>query len=310
VTSPFRARRIRRDDEIVALLDGHEPRSTRALGEILDRGVRSRTCRAWIVDDGDRRPAAAVVLVRATFDRWVATVLLLDHGAADEVARLVDRSAAWSVVGAAPDIAPLVPLLRRRRFVDVRPWVVTEYPVTVTDASHDSSRIAVGADLDALVELYSEFELFGGMTSWQLRPVLRHLLSRHYIVVIERPGDPTRFAGAAAIRTRSRRYAVLDLLTVMPENRGAGLSWVLVAHAQTIANTLGLAGVAALGGTNPMNLDGHLDDDAFVAVRLAAPRRFRGQGRLRTLYGRVRPLSPRPPLWFREPGEPTVHTAD
>ena len=107
-----------------------------------------------------------------------------------------------------------------------------------------------------------------------------------------------------AITTRARRYAVLDLLTVVPEHRGAGRSWALVAHAQAIGNALGLAGVAAMAGTNPMNLEDHLGDDTYVAVRLVAPRRFRGQGRLRKLYGRVQPLSPRTPIWFREPGEP------
>jgi N-acetylglutamate synthase-like GNAT family acetyltransferase len=310
VTSPYRTRRVRRDSEVVALLEGHEPRATRALSEVLDRGVRSRTCRAWIVDDVDGRPASAVVLVRPTFDRWFATVLLLDDGAATDVARLVDRSPAWSVIGAAPDIAPLVPLLRRRSFVNVRPWVVTAYPVTVTDVPHESTRIAGRADLDALVELYSTFEFVGGMTTWQLRPLLRHVLDRHYIVVTEWPGDATRLAGAAAITARARRYAVLELLTVVPEHRGSGGSWALVAHAQAIGNALGLAGAAALAGTNPMNFDDHVDDDSYLAVHLVAPRRFRGQGRLRKLYGRVQPLSPRTPIWFRLQGEPSAHDGD
>ena len=85
---------------------------------------------------------------------------------------------------------------------------------------------------------------------------------------------------------------MLDLLTVVPEHRGAGRSWALVAHAQAIGNALGLAGVAAVAGTNPMNLEDHLDDDTYVAVRLVEPRRFRGQGRLRKLYGRLQPLQP------------------
>ncbi len=310
MTGPYRTRRIRRDSELVELLEDHEPRSTRALSEVLDRGVRSHTCRAWIVDDGDRRPAAAVVLVRPTFDRWFATVLLLDVGAAADVARLVDHGPAWSVVGAAPDIAPLVPLLRRRSFVDVRPWVVTAYPVTVTDVTHDSTRIAVRTDLDALVELYSTFEFSGGLTTWQLRSRLRHILDRHYIVVTEWPGDATRLAGAAAVTARARRYAVLELLTVVPEHRGGGRSWALVAHAQAIGNALGYAGVAAMAGTNPMNLEDHLGDDTYVAVRLVEPRRFRGQGRLRKLYGRWQPLNPRAATWFRQPGDPPAISGD
>ena len=200
------------------------------MGEVLDRGVRSRTCRAWIVEDDERRPTAAVIVVRPTFDRWYAMVLLLDQRAATEVSALVDRSPAWSVNGAAPDIAPLIPLLQRRRFVDVRPWVVTAYPIEVTEVPDDVTRLASRADLDALVELYSTFEFVGGLTTWQLRTMLRHLLDRHYVIVVEWPGDDARFAGAVAITTRTRQYGVLDLLTVVPDHRGAGWSWALVAH--------------------------------------------------------------------------------
>jgi N-acetylglutamate synthase-like GNAT family acetyltransferase len=301
VSGAYSTRRIRRDDDVVALLERNEPRATQALGEVLDRGLRSRTCRAWIVEDGARRPAAAVVVARPTFDRWYAMVLLLDERAAAEVASLVDRSPAWSVNGAAPDIAPLVPLLKRQRSVDVRPWVVTAYPVEVTQVPDDSTRLATKADLDALVELYSTFEFVGGLTAWQLRAMLRHVLDRHYIIVIGWPGDEARLAGALAITTRTRRYGVLDLLTVVPDHRGAGWSWALVAHAQSIGNELGLAGVAALAGSNPMDLKDHLRDDTYVAVELVPPRRFRGQGRLRKLYHHWQPLQPRATVWFHEP---------
>jgi N-acetylglutamate synthase-like GNAT family acetyltransferase len=299
----YSIRRARREDEVVALLERHEPRSSPTLGEVLDRGLRSRTCRVWIVDDGDRRPAAVVALLHQTFDRWHATVLLLDECAAADVAALVDHTPAWSVNGAAQDIAPLVPLLRRKQSVDVRPWVVTECPVEITDAPDDTTRFASRADLGALVELYSTFEFVGGLTAWQLRPILRHALDRHYIVVAEWPGDSSRLAGALVVTTRTRRYGVVDLLTVVPDHRGAGWSWALVARAQSIGNAFGLRGVAALVDSNPMNLDDHLRDDVYVAVDLAPPRRFRGQARLRRFYGRFQPLHPREPIWFREPSD-------
>ncbi|HEX4980737.1 MAG TPA: hypothetical protein VFV63_03525 [Ilumatobacteraceae bacterium] len=305
MSSAYSTRRVRRHDELVALLELHEPRSSHALGEVLDRGLPSRSCRAWIVEDTERHPAAAVVLVRPTFDRWHAMVLLLDQRAAADVAAIVDRSPAWSVTGVATDIAPVVPLLRRRSFVDVRPWVVTAYPNDVTDVADDSTRLANPSDLDALVELYSTFEFVAGLTAWQLRSMLRHMLDRHYIIVVEQPGGEGVLVGALAVMTRTRRYGTLGLLTVVPEHRGAGWSWALVARAQAIGNALGLAGIAALAGSNPMDLEDHLGDDAYVAVHLVAPRRFRGQGRLRDLYGRVQPLHPREPIWFREPGEPT-----
>ena len=220
---------------------------------------------------------------------------------------VVDRSPAWSVIGPAPDIAPLIPLLERQRFVDVRPWVVTAYPIVVTEVGDDITRLASSADLDALVELYSTFEFVGGLTAWQLRTMLRHLLDRHYVIVVDWPGDDSRLAGAVAITTRTRHYGVLDLLTVVPDHRGAGWSWALVAHAQSIGNALGIAGIAALAGSNPMDLDAHVRDDQYVAVELVPRRRFRGQGRLRGLYGRWQPLQPRSPIWFREPGDRSRH---
>jgi N-acetylglutamate synthase-like GNAT family acetyltransferase len=297
----YSIRKPRRDDEVIALLEQYEPRSSPALGEVLDRGLQSRTCRAWIVDDTDRHPAAVVVLVRPTFDRWHATVLLLDERAAPDVAALVDRSRAWSVNGAATDIAPLIPRLRRKHSVDVRPWVVTTCPVEITEVPDDTTRFASRADLDALVELYSTFEFVGGLTAWQLRSMLRHVLDRHYIVVADWPGDSSRIAGALVVTTRTHRYGVVDLLTVVPDHRGAGWSWALVSRAQSIGNAFGLSGLAALVGSNPMNLDVHMGDDVYVAVDLVAPRQFRGQGRLRRLYGRIQPLYARDPVWFREP---------
>ena len=244
-----------------------------------------------------------MVVVRPTFDRWHAMVLLLDEGAATDVAAIVDRSPAWSVNGAAPDIAPLIPLLRRRRSVDVRPWVVTAYPVEITDVPDDSTRLAGGADLDALVELYSAFEFVGGLTAWQLRAMLRHVLDRHYI---DRRGPAGR---RRQVRRRSGDHGTdASLRRGRSAHRAPGPSRCRLVvgprrRAQSIGNALGLAGIAALAGSNPLDLDVHLRDDQYVAVELVPRQRFRGQGRLRQLYGRWQPLRPRAPTWLREPGD-------
>jgi hypothetical protein len=288
-------RPVRHASDVVDVLTRYEPRSTQALGEILDRGLPSRTCRAWTVGGSAPagEPAAVVVEARATFDRWHAMVLLLEPSAAAAAAQLVDRGRSWTVHGAATDIGPLVPLLGRRRAVHVRPWVVTSVPNDVTTAPDDGTRIATLADLEALVELYSGFEFAGTLTRWQLRPMLRHVLDHHYILVVDDPRQPGQLCAALAITTRARRYGVIDLLTVVPDQRRSGWSWALIARAQEIGNGLGQAGVAALADSNPLDLDEHLGDDHYVAVDLAPPRRFRGHGRLRALYGRIQPLSPR-----------------
>ena len=234
---------------------------------------RSRTCRAWIVDDGDRRPAAAVVLVRPTFDRWYATVLLLDERAAADVAAIVDRSPAWSVNGAATDIAPLLPFLRRKQSVDVRPWVVTAIcPVELTDVPDDTTRLrepgrprrARRAVLDVRVRRRSDGVAVAVDAAPRARPALHH---RRRAGRATRPGSPVHWRRP----TRTRRYGVLDLLTVVPDHRGAGWSWALVARAQTIGNALGLAEAwRPWSGSNPMNFDVHMGDDTYIAVRPGA----------------------------------------
>jgi len=245
------------------------------------------------------------------FDRWTASVYLRDPGAAEPIARLLDRSCAWSVGGAADDIRPLLPHLRRARRVLVAPWILASHPVPdLLGAPDDHTRVATALDLDQLVELYSGYEMAWPMTRWQLRQYVRHALADHLVVVYE---TADRIVGAVVIRGRTRRYAALMDLTVHPDFRRSGISWELVKRMCEIGRAMAIGGWAALAASNPMHMNDdriRWGDENYYAVHLGSPRRFKGQTRLRRFYGRIQRVTARRPTNFRDPGDPDLPPPD
>jgi N-acetylglutamate synthase-like GNAT family acetyltransferase len=300
-----RVSRVGRDArELAGVLETDEPRTTPLVGDLLTyRGRRWR--RAWRVSGPDGQLAGVLVLTRMCFDRWSAVAYLRDPIAAAPIARLLDRSVAWSVGGAAADIQPLLPYLRRARRVLVAPWIVADHPVADLFGPPDEhTRVATALDLDQLVVLYSGYELSWPMTRWQLRQYVHRALDDHLVVVYETAG---RIVGAVVIRGRTRRYAAMMDLTVHPDFRRSGISWELAKRMREIGRGMAIGGWAALAASNPMQL--HDDrirwgDEHYYNVYLGWPRRFKGQTRLRRLYGRVQPLTARVPTNIRDPGDP------
>jgi N-acetylglutamate synthase-like GNAT family acetyltransferase len=279
-------RRARDLPALLAFLEPFEPRTTSVIADLLADGLGPRQARAWTAEV-DRQPAGAVVLHRSGFDRWHARCLVADPAAARPIAALLDRSPAWSVTGPGTDLAPLVGLTRRERAVSSMPWVVAEAPVSVTDRSETDPHVrdATPSDLDALVELYRDFELASETTVWQLRGTLRRILDRRRILVYEHEGRPV---GALVVSGPTARYFVADGLTVLPEYRNRGLGWTLAARAQGIANSHDLGVTAAIAATNAMSFTAvDLDPASWAVVALGAPNRFKGQTRLRRLYSRI-----------------------
>jgi hypothetical protein len=70
---------------------------------------------------------------------------------------------------------------------------------------------------------------------------------------------------------------------------------------------MAVGGWGALAPSNPMHTDDPRiawGEEHFYSVSLGAPRRFKGQTRLRRLYGRIQPLTPRVGATFRDPDNP------
>jgi Acetyltransferase (GNAT) family len=305
--SLYRVHRVGRDARrLAAELEGDEPRTTRLVSDLLVyRDWRWR--RAWQVTGPDRELAGALVLVRACFDRWTASSHLRDPGAAPALAKLLDRSIAWNVLGAEADIRPLLPHLRRARRMFVAPWVIVPHPVNdLLGAPDDHTRLATTLDLDELIELYSGYEMAWPMTRWQLRQYLQQALDRHIVVVYELDG---RLVGAVSIEGRTRRFATMMDLTVLPEFRRSGIAWELAKRMHEVGRSMAIGGSGAMAASNPMHIDDDRivwGDENFYNVSLGSPRRFKGQTRLRRLYGRIQPLTPRIATNFRDPSDPDL----
>ena len=279
-------RRARHAVTLAATLAFHEPRTTAALVDVETSGLRPWGCRAWTVDR-DGALAGALVVQRSGFDRWHANAYLADPDAAPILAGLVDRSPAWSVTGPGSDVGPLVEHLARRRGLSAMPWVVADPPVRLTTLSETDERVRLATrhDLAALVELYREFELASETTVWQVRGTLRRLLRDQEVLVAEEAG---RMVGAIVVSGPTARYYVADALTVLPEQRSRGIGWTLGARVQRMANERGVGITAAIASSNAMSFaDANLGPESWAAVGLHAPHRFRGQGQLRRLYGRI-----------------------
>jgi hypothetical protein len=274
----YRVHRVGRDARTLAAeLEGDEPRTTRLVSDlIVYRDSRWR--RAWQVSGPAGELAGALVLVRACFDRWTASSFLRDPGAAPTLARLLDRSIAWNVLGAEADIRPLLPHLRRARRMLVAPWVIVPHPVTdLLGPPDDHTRLATTLDIDQLMGLYSGYEMAWPLTRWQLRQYLQQVLDHHMVVVYEVEGN---LVGAVAIEGRTRRYATMMDLTGLPEFRRSGIAWELAKRMHEIGRSMAIGGSGAMAASNPMHIDDERivwGDENFYNVSLGAPRRFKGK---------------------------------
>ena len=196
-------------------------------------------------------------------------------------------------------------------YVDVRPWVVTAYPIEVTDVPDDvhpareqgRPRRPRRALLEVRVRRRTDGLAVADDAAPRARPALHHRrrLAGRRSPVRRRAGDHDADASLRCARPAhgapgpsrcgvvvgARRPRAVDRQRARPgRHRGARRDrtrWT----------------------SRPI-----CDDDTYVAVELVPRRRFRGQGRLRDLYGRWQPLRPRAPIWFREPGDPPAHDAD
>ena len=264
----------------------------------------SRTCRAWIVEDDEQRPAAAVVAVRPTFDRWYAMVLLLDEARRSRCRR--DRRSQPGVEcercrarhRAADPVAPAAALRRR----------ATLGRHGVPDRRHRRAgrrhppgergrpRRARRAVLDVRVRRRTDGLAVADDAAPRARPALRHRrrLAGRRGRARRRAGDHDSDASTTACSTCSRSCRT----TVVRAGRG---------HSSPTRSRSATRSASPAWRRSPdrtrWTSTPTCDDDTYVAVELVPPRRFRGQGRLRALYGRWQPLQPRAPIWFREPGD-------
>lgn len=284
-----RVRRTRDAREVIALAEPHEPRSTVLLDPVIERGI-GRGVHAWVATLPGGRPGAVLVTFRLCRDRWFATPLVIDEAAAPAIARRVDRSPAYQLVGTAGNVAPVVKHLRRAGTVVEMPYSAfradQETIEKLTLVLDDNTRMASPADLEELVAVYRDYELDFFTTEPRLRTHLRTALRGRRISVVEHDG---RIVGAFRAEWMSRRFVHWGGLTVLPEYRGRQLAWPVSLRAMVFTAFGGCGLAFTQHPSNPMARSSapieaivppelHPVTDTWLQVRLRP--RIRGLGRL------------------------------
>lgn len=266
-----------------ALLADLQPRSTPLLGAAMT-GRRGRAfVRMHLVKVGGT-VGGALVMRRWSIAGWTAHPLVLDASAAAPIGRLIDRSGATDLMGFSVDTEAVRPHVRR--------WVQAS---TVTAASvppgfawpapPDCTRPARAADLPVLRDLAWDHAPHSIPTRWQMRARMRSAIDGHTVTVLA--GDPARIVGYAARESHTPEYDFWAHLVIQPEFRGRGLAWSLVAAAADRTSTRGAGAITLVLPTNPMTIPPETAlVDPFVFAWLTAPRRFKGEAKLRAMASR------------------------
>jgi hypothetical protein len=276
--------------ELIDVLRAREPETSTALFSVLRPGPRRHT-KVWVT----RHEGAIVGLLvssRYCFDRWSATLFLDDLDFASEMAAVLDRSSVWSVGGPVAGLEAVLPHVRRSRgWVRLWFYAIPPQPPEPASAGLEGNtavvvRPASASDLEALVDLYAFDEHNGAVSRRRLRGVVRERLQ--YTVVAEAQGKTV--GALAAFPTDT--YRVFDALVVHPDARGSriGMALLLRAGVDAMVAGHGVCGVRAMSnGLRVSHEDALAIGDATVwaATDLRAPKRFKGQSRLRRLLERL-----------------------
>lgn len=263
-------------------LAADEPRSTPALAAALDVVP---PWRARLVDVG---PSSWCAFVHPRGGGRLAFPRLCDPSDAAAMAACIDRSSAVAVDGSARDVGPLLEHLER-------PYEAHRFRRMVVPASDEyewappdpATRMATVLDLDALVELFEDYEIVFGRTPRDRRRQLADSIRRLRVIVATGTGGDVVAAMVALGVTPG--YIVWSHGRVHPDARGTGRSWALVSRAAAIYRATGLGAISTLSDSNPMTLpEGVGTIDEQLSLNLSLPDRFPGEREVRRSLWRAR----------------------
>ena len=291
-------RRVEDAAELIGVLDAKDPATFRILGDLEERGI-GREVRGWLAEDGAGRPAGALTVAQLCRGRWYASVMLFDEAAAPALAEVVTAGPAWEVSGAPDHVRPLMPHLTRLHSVTAAPWGVIEdlalaMPEELMPEPDSRCRRATPADLPALVDLYSSYELEPIPTRRRLRAYLERSLAHRPVLVGEVDG---KVVAAYRVDFMTSVYAYWSALTVLPAHRRQHLASGLTALSGYVTrDELHRGTISTTAASNAMQLrtpnerseawdelgrEHGWDRGTWVKVRLGPPRRFPGHHSLR-----------------------------
>jgi GNAT superfamily N-acetyltransferase len=269
----MQVRKLDRAAAAIDLLEPHEPASTMLLAPIIEHGLADEV-HCWVAANPDDGRACGVLVIVSFHDRWLARPLLLDRSGAAPLATIVDSSNAANVHGPAEHVDPLAGHLQRcTSRVNADFLRLPHGTFNAEHAADQRVRIAELGDLDGLVRLYGRYELDQLSVGVQ-RAELRETLRRRIVVVAELGGE---LAGAFRLVGWTRRWAMWDELTVVPEARRQGLAWGLVHRAARETARSGRRWMTARNAANPMRFPAEMRSEssewALVGLGPANPGR-------------------------------------
>jgi hypothetical protein len=294
---------------VIEHLRGCEPRSTAALAALV-RPRRRRWQKVWAARDGGRI-VGVLVSTRFCFDRWNGTLLLDELSHAEEIARALDRSNAWTVVGPFADLDAVLPHVKRYRnaartrlhFVPYMPpreapprAATSDGVAAVSDVAGRAGftvRRATQRDRRALVNLYLTDQRIAQLPRSRVPGIVRRALPN---TLVAESSDGIK---AAIMSSPGIEYELANRLVLDPAVRGGRLMHLMVLHAAVSALAGGRGSCAfrdesrsprgalmAMRSAYADTLD-FGEPEEWLNVSLWPPRRFRGHSRLRFALERV-----------------------
>jgi GNAT superfamily N-acetyltransferase len=274
--------------EALDRLAGDEPRSTLALGALLDARRPGHQVRILAVGPADR---TLCPLVRVELGVWVAYPLLAADEDAAPLAAALNRAPLLSMAGGSPDVQPLLPHLARVVSVGTMRRISVPWQPVTWEAPTAATRIATRLDLEALYDLYTGYELPFARTTRGMRALLGHAVRDLITIVIDGEG---RLDGAVIAASRTPQFIEWSHLTVRPDARGRGYAWELMNRAIALNVAAGLGLVAVAGRGNQMTFpEGFGTIDEMTVVRLGVPRRVPGEDLVRRGWFKLNRSRPR-----------------
>jgi hypothetical protein len=289
--------------EVIEHLRGREPQATAMLAALLRTDSR-RHRKVWVVRNGGAI-VGVLASTRFCFDRWLGTLLLDDVSRAQEMAKALDRSNVWSVVGPFDALDAVLRHVTRYRASNQTRFHVVPYAPPAAAVSRDGPpadpvrygeytlRRARREDVWPLIALYQSDQRVAQIPRTRAAGIIRRALP--YTLVAE----SSQGLRGAIMSSPAYEYALTNRLVVDPDARGGRLSFVMALHAglMAMAERKGFCGFRpepqGLQGVLRMMRSAHspelafVDSTVWINAFLWPPKRFRGHNRLRFAFERV-----------------------
>lgn len=251
------------DQALIRALARGEPRSTLALAAALS-AARHGDLRA--VQAG----RSSCVMVRFSPMIWRGYPVLVDEADAQALASVIEATPVVSLDGHPDDVDPLVPYMTRVGETARFRSVLAPADQLSWAPSGPTTRVATPLDLDALDDLFADYEVRFISGARSRRRYLQRCIARQGAVVHE---GHHGIDGAALTSGMTPRFLVFDHIRVAPRSRGQQISWALVSRIVEIAQAYGVGlCIGSVAQDNPMSMP---EQQGWMQVHASANLRLR-----------------------------------